>query len=243
MVTTPGTEPARPAGRDPAGRRAPGPRRRLSTELIVDAAIELVKADGLSALTMRALGERLGVAPGTLYTYVKGRDALKALILDTVVARDGLPHEHPGTWSEKLAAWARKDRVAFRENPWMLELRLSVREFGPSTLTWLDSALRIFDGTDLSAQTRLDMIDALDSYVRGAATVAVQSTFEEGEGGPMGDRGQQVESAYRNAETLRWALSRGGVPFGGTRFEFGLRSLLAGFRAIADEELAGREDG
>lgn len=209
----------------------------------MDTAIELVKVDGLSALTMRALGERLGVAPGTLYTYVKGRDVLEALILDTVVARDGLPHEHPGSWSEKLAAWARQDWVTFRENPWVLELRLSVREYGPAMLTWLDSALRIFDGTDLSAQTRLDMIDALDSYVRGAATVAVQTAFEEGAGGPMSDRDREIETAYRNAETLQWALSQGGVPFGGMRFEFGLRSLLAGFRVIADEELAGREDG
>ncbi|MEU3307093.1 TetR/AcrR family transcriptional regulator [Nocardiopsis sp. NPDC055551] len=240
MVMTPGTEPAR--GPEGPGRRTPGPRRRLSTELIVDTSIELVKADGLSALTMRALGERLGVAPGTLYTYVKGRQALESLILDTVVARDGLPHEHPGTWFEKLQAWARKDWVTFREDPWVLELRLSVREYGPSMLTWLDSALRIFDGTDLGAQARLDMIDALDAYVRGAATVAVQSAFAEGVGDPMSDRGQEIEAAYRNSETLQWALAEGGILFGGTGFEFGLRSLIAGFRAIAEEEPAARED-
>ncbi|WP_307851207.1 TetR/AcrR family transcriptional regulator [Nocardiopsis sp. MG754419] len=209
----------------------------------MDTAIALVEAEGLSALTMRALGERLGVAPGTLYTYVKGRAALMGLLLDAVVARDGLPHEHPGDWSEKLEAWARRDWVEFREKPWVLELRLSVSDFGPAMLTWLDSAIRVFDGTGLSAQTRLDMIEALDAYVRGAATVAVQSTAGGGAGDPMSDRGEEIEAAYLQAEHIQWTLTEGAVAFSGEGFEFGLRSLLAGFRTIADEELNGRTDG
>ena len=206
------------------------------------AAIALVEAEGLSALTMRALGERLGVAPGTLYTYVKGRATLEALILDAVVARDGLPHEHPGSWLEKLEAWALQDWVSFQENPWVLELRLSVCQYGPATLTWVDSALRVFDGTGLAAQTRLDMVDALDAYVRGAATVAVQSAADEHSGDPITGREEEIEAAYRNAPTFQWALSQGVLPFGGVRFEFGLRSLLSGFQAIAAEELAVRRN-
>ncbi|MFD7365706.1 TetR/AcrR family transcriptional regulator [Nocardiopsis alba] len=242
MTTTSGRGSARDASpsRNPPGRRSPGPRRRLSRELIVESAIELVETEGLRALTMRDLGKRLGVAPGTLYTYVRDRRSLEALILDTVVSRDGPPHELPGPWWEKLEAWARDDWGTFQESPWVLELRLSVREFGPASITWLDSALRIFEGTDISPQTRLDMIDALDAYVRGAATIATQTSAEEGEEAPAREREQELRAAYEGSTTLRWALGEGAVPFGGASFDFGLRSLIAGFRAIAEEESGDR---
>ncbi len=216
----------------PPERRAPGPRRRLSRELIVDTAIELVETRGLGALSMRGLAERLGVAPGTLYTYVANRTTLETLILDTVISRDKLPHELPGTWLEKLEAWARDDWTAFREHPWVLELRRANHDFGPSTVTWLDSALRVFDGTGLPAQVKFDMIDTLDAYVRGAATVDLQSTDREPEPDPA--TFGELDEAHLKAPALVRALASGATPVSTSRFDFGLRCLLAGFRVIAE---------
>ena len=48
------------------GRR--GPRRGLSVDAIVDAAVALADQDGLEAVTMRSVAEQVGVAPMTLYT-------------------------------------------------------------------------------------------------------------------------------------------------------------------------------
>ncbi|WP_017587684.1 TetR/AcrR family transcriptional regulator [Nocardiopsis ganjiahuensis] len=234
MPTTPDSGPGGPSRRRASGgRRRPGPRRRLSLELIVDTAIELVEARGLSALSMRSLAERLGTAPGTLYTYVANRSALEALILDAVVARDGLPHELPGTWLEKLETWARKDWVTFREKPWVMELRRANPDFGPASVIWLDSALRVFDGTELPAQVKLDMIDALDAYVLGAATVDVQSNGRAP--GPSPELSGKLDEAQLKVPTLFQALSTGATPFSASGFEFGLHCLLAGFRAIAEE--------
>jgi AcrR family transcriptional regulator len=200
----------------------------------VDTAIELIEARGLSALSMRSLAERLGVAPGTLYTYVANRTALESLILDTVVDRDGLPHELPGTWLEKLEAWARADWVTFREKPWVIELRHASHDYGPAAITWLDSALRIFDGTGLPAQVKFDMIDALDAYVLGVAAVDVQSSDRTPE--VATDRTAEVSRAQLRATALQQAAAAGARPFSASRFEFGLRCLLAGFQAIAEEE-------
>jgi len=65
--------PARP-GRDPLSRRH-----------IVDAAIAAVDENGLGSLTMRNLGQRLGVEAMSLYRYVNGREDLLEEMVDRLV--------------------------------------------------------------------------------------------------------------------------------------------------------------
>ena len=242
MLPTP--EPDRtggsPSGGTPGERRAPGPRRRLSREGIVDAAIEIIEAHGLSGLSMRRLGDRLGVAPGTLYTYVTNRAALQTLILEALIARDDPPHELPGTWVEKLEALARQDWVDFREKPWVLELRQDEHDFGPASVAWLESALRIFDGTGLPAPVRMDIIETLDAYVRGAATIDVQSTGHAAE--LSRDLATESLQAYQETTALQQAVVTGAMPFSRSRFEFGLHCLLTGFQSIVEEERAKRAE-
>jgi TetR/AcrR family transcriptional regulator, tetracycline repressor protein len=84
--------------------------RTISRETIVDAALELVERDGLEALTMRALGKRLGVEGMALYTYFSSKDEL----LDEVALRvlEDLPAGWDPTvdWRERIrrgiSSWA-----------------------------------------------------------------------------------------------------------------------------------------
>ncbi len=65
----------------PAANPAPGPesgpaqgtKKRLSREIVLAAALELVDAEGLEALTMRRLGQELGRDPMGLYRYAESR--------------------------------------------------------------------------------------------------------------------------------------------------------------------------
>jgi TetR/AcrR family transcriptional regulator, tetracycline repressor protein len=63
----------------------PAPRQTLSRERIITAAIDFVDGHGLSALTMRRLGRRLGVEAMSLYRYVNGREDLLEGIVDRMV--------------------------------------------------------------------------------------------------------------------------------------------------------------
>src|SRR3954464_16006800 len=77
-----------PPPRDPdaqvvAGAAPPSHRVPLSRERIVAAAIAFIEEHGLPGLTMRRLGEALGVEAMSLYRYVPGREDL----LDAVVQR------------------------------------------------------------------------------------------------------------------------------------------------------------
>ncbi|MEV0582797.1 helix-turn-helix domain-containing protein [Nonomuraea sp. NPDC050310] len=69
--------------------RARGQRAGLDRETVLAAARDLLARDGLDALTMRALADRLGVRPNTLYSHVPSKTALVDELLDDVLG--GIP--------------------------------------------------------------------------------------------------------------------------------------------------------
>lgn len=58
----------------------------LTPARIVDAALGIVDEGGLRALTMRALGARLGVEAMSLYHHVRNRDELLDLLVERILA-------------------------------------------------------------------------------------------------------------------------------------------------------------
>src|SRR5688500_13801430 len=62
--------------KNPPPRAAPARKKQLSRELVLSAALALVDAEGLDALTMRRLGQELGRDPMGLYRYAANRAAL-----------------------------------------------------------------------------------------------------------------------------------------------------------------------
>src|ERR687894_236913 len=75
-----------------------GPRRGLSVEEMVEAAVGLADDEGLEALSMRRVANRLGVGAMSLYTYVPGKAELLDVMMDTVFAEETLPDAATGNW-------------------------------------------------------------------------------------------------------------------------------------------------
>ena len=65
--------------------RPPGPRRRLTLEVVLAGALTVIERDGARALSMRSLGRELGVEAMALYRYVPSFDALLDAVVDSVV--------------------------------------------------------------------------------------------------------------------------------------------------------------
>lgn len=101
--------------------RRRGRKQGLSVDEVVDAAIDLADAAGLSALSMRALADRLGLGTMTLYTYVPGRNELLALMVDQVVGRTPLP-TLPDDLAERLRTLAQVEYGELSAHPWLLEV-------------------------------------------------------------------------------------------------------------------------
>ena len=79
----------------------------LTLEEIVGAALELTKEVGFQGLSMRLLGDRLGVSHMAAYHHVAGKRDLQELVADAVLERVDLPGPETGDWVERLVAHAR----------------------------------------------------------------------------------------------------------------------------------------
>jgi AcrR family transcriptional regulator len=85
-------------------------RQRLTRERVVEAALELIDAEGADALTMRRLGQELGVEGMALYTHVENKDDLLNAVAQRVLSELELPDPPPAAWQERIhamvMAWA-----------------------------------------------------------------------------------------------------------------------------------------
>jgi AcrR family transcriptional regulator len=70
----------------------------------VEAALELVDAEGVDALTMRRLGQELGVEGMALYTHVRSKADLLSAVADRMLSELDLPDPPPATWQDRIRA-------------------------------------------------------------------------------------------------------------------------------------------
>ena len=77
------------------------PRRSLSVDRIVSAAIEIADTEGLSALSMARLADRLGSAPMSLYRHVASKEELYDFMIDAAARESSV-----ATLTERLAGGA-----------------------------------------------------------------------------------------------------------------------------------------
>ncbi len=83
------------------------PRRRtLTRERVVEAALELVSREGVTALTMRRLGHELGVEGMALYTHVRDKADLLDAIAERILQELDLDFRRSAPWQERVRAGA-----------------------------------------------------------------------------------------------------------------------------------------
>ncbi len=152
-----------------AGTPTRGPRPALGVGDIVAAAIELADAEGLGALAMRKVAERLGRSAMSLYTYVPGKAELVDLMLDTVLGE--LPTAYPldAGWRAAVEASARDGWDFYQRHPWVLQISGSRALLGPHELALYETQLRLVDGLGLSGVEMTRVVAVVAGFVRGAA--------------------------------------------------------------------------
>jgi TetR/AcrR family tetracycline transcriptional repressor len=84
----------------------------MSRPRIVAAALELVQRDGIHALTMRSLAERLHIKAASLYWHVRDRDELLELLATALLAEVGPLGRRLGWRADALAVCAALERLA-----------------------------------------------------------------------------------------------------------------------------------
>ncbi len=155
-------------------RTGPGPKPALSVDKIVDAAIDVADAEGMAALSMRAVGERLGRTAMSLYTYVPSKSELVDLMHDRALAE--LPTHYPQLdWRAAATAWANDLREFYLRHPWVLQVSQARPVLGPHEYVSLETALDILHRSGLTPRLMQRVVGALFHFVRGNAQVIAET--------------------------------------------------------------------
>ncbi|MDP9869769.1 MULTISPECIES: TetR/AcrR family transcriptional regulator [Streptosporangium] len=162
---------AKPEG----ARTAPGPKPGLSVDVIVDAAIAVADEQGMAALSMRAVGERLGRTAMALYTYVPSKSELVDLMYDRVLAELPADYGRAAGWRAAVTAWADDVWAFYLRHPWVLQVSQARPVLGPNEYVMLETVLRILHGAGLEAGTVRRVVGTLFHFVRGAAQTIAEA--------------------------------------------------------------------
>jgi AcrR family transcriptional regulator len=224
-----------------------GPKREMSVERIVEAAVEIADAEGLGAVSMAAVAARLGFTPMSLYRYVTAKDDLILLMQEEAT---GLPSEESlaaGDWRTRLMALYREQVDRYMRHPWVLEIPITGSPATPNSAAWMDAGLAALADTPLSHEDRLAVLLLVTGAARWTGMVLAGYQRVEREGAlPDADITAREDALYRTLITadayphLRAAIDAGVFLDEGDPFAFGLERGLDGVAAYMDAVATGQ---
>lgn len=138
----------------------------LNRERVLRAAIRLADAHGLGSLSMRRLGQELGVEAMSLYHHVASKDDLLEGIADLIVAEFDVP-ALDSDWKAALRRSAISAHEVLLRHPWASSLIESRLTLGPARMRYLDAVVGALRGAGFSTLLAAQAIMALDSHTYG----------------------------------------------------------------------------
>ncbi|KIL35799.1 TetR family transcriptional regulator [Cohnella kolymensis] len=143
-----------------------GPKREMSIEQIVDAAVSIADKEGLAAVSMNRVAASLGFTTMSLYRYIPSKDDL-LLLMQEAVSHVDLPEKAEGEhWRESLRKYVRVAMTVFREHPWFGDIPIMGVPITPNNLRMVDWALGAMEGLCLNNSEKMSVILLLSSYAR-----------------------------------------------------------------------------
>jgi AcrR family transcriptional regulator len=211
-----------------AERRAP-----LSRERVLDAAIRLADRGGLESLTMRRLGQELGVEGMALYYHFANKDEVIDGMVDLVFSEIDLPAAG-ADWKTAMRRRAQSLRETLLRHRWALGLMESRRTPGPANLRHHDAVIGSLRSAGLDMPMIAHAYSLLDSYIYGFALFAMNLPFhpseEVAELGRVTLQGFPVD-AYPNLVAYISGM-RPGYDYA-DEFQYGLDLVLDGLKRAA----------
>lgn len=167
-----------------AARARPGtkPRVPLNQERVLLAAIAIADERGLDALSMRRLGQRLGVEAMSLYNHVANKDDVLNGIVDRVVGEFTIPTE-AADWKADLRAIYTSAHETLKRHPWACTLMMSASAVGPARKWYMDAVLGTLRRAGCSMKLTHLGFHALDVHLLGyTIQAAAFQDVDDGEG-------------------------------------------------------------
>ena len=218
----------------------------LSQAQIVAAALQLLDAEGIGALSMRNLGSRLNAGAASMYTHVANKDELIELVVDAVYGEIEVPDAgRAGPWREVATGCAHSLRSTLLRHPWIVSVlgEAGVAYLGPNVLRLSESLLAVFEEAGFSLAAADQAVSTVVAYVIGVSTSEAAWLTTIGRSGRsekewtehLWPAAEQAVQAYPRLREL-YATQRGKDSTGARDDNFvdGLECVLDGLEARLD---------
>jgi AcrR family transcriptional regulator len=210
-------------------------RARLTRERVLAAAVAFADERGIESLTMRKLGEALGVEAMSLYNHVANKDQLLDGMVDIVFSEVGLPSSDDD-WKSAMRRRAVSARQVLAHHRWAIGLMESRTSPGPATLRHHDAVIGCLRGAGFSVAMAAHAFSLLDSYVYGFALQEATLPFDTAE--QTAELAEMILSSLQPDEYPHLTelavehVLKPGYDYG-NEFEFGLDLILDGLELAA----------
>ena len=143
----------------------------LTRQGIIDAALAILRDEGLHKVTMRRVAAVLDTGHASLYVYVRNTEDLHAQILDALLGE--LTPPGAGTWRDRVKELLTSyQRLLFRY-PEIARMALSTQPTGPNYLALVEAVLALLDEGGATVRAAAWGVDLLLLY---PTAVAVEHT-------------------------------------------------------------------
>ncbi|MFB9204271.1 TetR/AcrR family transcriptional regulator [Nonomuraea spiralis] len=211
-------------------KRTRGQNAGLTRQGILRAALALADREGLKALSMRRIGQELGVEAMSLYQHVAGKDALLDGLVEELVTQAAPLLDEAASWQDGLREYAHALLRTLLAHPNLLPLVVGRPAITPRNLRLMEDALHVLRAAGVPPDHALDMLYAVTGFVVGhAALLAGGGGDRPEQSGRMRDIPEpDLLETPLLAEATR---ARRTQPASGTdpRFDFALEAMLRGF--------------
>ncbi|GAA1398153.1 TetR/AcrR family transcriptional regulator [Catellatospora coxensis] len=221
-----------------ASRRSAAPRKPLSRDAIVDAALSLLDREGLDAVSMRRVAEELNTGAASLYAHVANKDELLELAYDRVLGEIRLPEPDPARWRAQIREIAQESYRVLAAHSDIARVSLANVPTGPNSVRVAEAMLGVLISGGVPPQQAAWAVDRIALYISADAYEgSLYQSRQRASGKPVdefvADFFGQVHDYYRTLPPARFpylyehadVLVQGD---GEVRFEFGLELLISG---------------
>jgi AcrR family transcriptional regulator len=142
----------------------------LSQAAVLDAALEILRSEGLEAVTMRRVARALDTGAASLYVYVANREGLLEAMLDRVIATIELESPDPSHWRAQLHALLLRMYQALIAHPGIAAMTLADPPSTEAVLRLTENQLGLLFAGGFTPQDAAWACDIFVSLVTAAAS-------------------------------------------------------------------------
>jgi AcrR family transcriptional regulator len=214
----------------------------LTRERVLEAAIKLADQGGIESLSMRKLGQELGVEAMALYYHFASKDEVLDGAVDLVFSEIDLPASGAG-WKTAMRQRALSVRDVLSRHRWAISLMESRTNPGPANLRHHDAVIGSLRAAGFDMEMAAHAYSLLDSYIYGFALTKMNLPFNTSQ--EVAEVAQSMLQPfpldeYPNlVQMITEHVMKPGYDYA-DEFEYGLDVLLDGFERVGIRPDAGR---